>query len=167
MTTILPGDILLYGKHSGPITHLIDWGEIIEDGKQSKEFYHVAIALNEYTKIEADGKNVAIKPIDYGNFDIYRPPIKKDNINKGLNATRKLIGQPYDWPLIIDDALRYLTKGHVHLPTKWINSLERHMKICSSVAAFYFKYTGWYQSKNWHPSPEDIYLMVKKWPVND
>lgn len=164
MQYVKAGDILLYGHAPNFETRMIQFGEILEDGIQDQEFYHVAIALNALNKIEANGKYVEINPIDYGKFSIFRPPIDQLNIKKGLDESCQLVGEPYDWLLIFDDVLRYLTHNFIHLPEKWINLQERHKKICSSLVAFYFRKAGWHDSKD-QPNPEDIYLMVKNWRI--
>lgn len=160
-----PGDILMYRHGNTLDKRLIDFGERLEDGAQSPMYYHVAIALGPNLKIEAQGKSVAIDTIDYGNFDPYRPPLSAAQIHDGLTAVKKCVGQPYDWWLIINDALSYLTHGIVHLPTKWIESEERKSKICSSLAALYFKAAGLGVRWALSVSPEDIFLAVKEWPA--
>lgn len=158
------GDILLYSHAPNLSTRLIQFGEELEDGMQPVECYHVAIALDGYRKIEADGKNVAINPIDYERCAVFRPPIDKGHIRQGLGETLKLVDQPYDWVLILDDALRYFTHNYIHLPVQYVKSQERRKKICSSLVAFYFGKAQWgHLGRN--ASPEDVWLQVKDWPV--
>ena len=94
-----PADILLYSKPPNLSTRLIEVGERLEDGKQPMEFYHVAIALDPYTKIEAQGKSVATAPIDYecGHLAIFRLPTAPKVCNAALRGLMRLEGEPYDW----------------------------------------------------------------------
>ncbi|MCL6442088.1 MAG: hypothetical protein K6T83_01255 [Alicyclobacillus sp.] len=161
-----PGDILLYPHPPNLSTRLIELGERLEDGKQPIEFYHVALALGPYDKLEADGKRVEVNPIDYGKFIAYRPPIPKDRRDKALAEMRKYIGQPYDWWLILDDALRYLTRGVVHLPVRFISSQERRKKVCSSLVARYLAAAEWGPKLGPNSSPEDLWLAVREYPVD-
>ncbi|MFB5192747.1 hypothetical protein [Alicyclobacillus fastidiosus] len=168
-----PGDILLYRKYPSIGHDLIIDGEILEDGRQQREYWHVAIALDVKNKIEADGKTVAIHPIDYGNFDAFRPPIGSRRIDLALSVIRQFVGQGYDWWLIIDDAIRYATKripkclgGPWHLPAAFIQSEERRAKVCSSLAVAYFNAAVWGPKLDRNASPEDIYLAVKDFPIN-
>lgn len=160
-----PGDILMYRHAPNFDTKLIQFGEELEDGCEQDEYYHCAIALNPNTKIEAQGKSVAVDQIDYGNFDVFRPPLMADQISEGLSAVKECIGQRYDWVLIIDDALRYLTRNLIHLPVRYVKSEERKKKICSSLVALYLDAAGWKKDWSLSVSPEDVYLAVKDWRV--
>ncbi len=160
-----PGDILLYRKSPSIADRLVEFGERLEDGAQDREYYHVAIALNANDKIEAYGKSVAIHPIDYGNFDAFRPPIAPRRIGIGLGTIRQYVGQAYDWWLIIDDALRYISRGVFHLPVSFIRSTERRGKVCSSLVVSYFKAAYWGPNLTSNASPEDIWIAVKDYPV--
>ncbi|GMA64939.1 hypothetical protein NZD89_06025 [Alicyclobacillus fastidiosus] len=167
-----PGDILLYRKSPSIGDDLIIEGESFEDGRQDREYYHVAIALDANNKIEAYGKSVAIHPIDYGNFDAFRPPIGSHRVKSALAVIRRCVGQGYDWWLIIDDAIRYLTKfipkrlgGPWHLPVSFIQSDERRGKVCSSLAVAYLNAALWGPKLGRNASPEDIYLAVKDFPI--
>lgn len=162
-----PGDILLYRDPPNFSTRLIIDGERMEDPDEHPYYYHVAIVLNTQLKIEAQGKNVAVARIDNGGvFDCFRAPIPRSNIDDGLDKIRKYVGQPYDWSAIVDDALRYLTCGIVHLPEKFVLSMERHRKICSTLVSDYFKAAQWGPKFGLGVSPQDIYDAVKDWPVN-
>lgn len=164
-----PGDVLLYPlvgfRH--PTEDAISLGEYLEDGPQGRYYYHVAIALNDSEKIEADGRYVAIHPIDYGNPDVFRPPASVIKIGSALWKIRNwFLGQRYDWWLIIDDGLRALSRDYVHLPVAFINSRERHEKVCSSLAAVYLKLLGIKVKKNkrrpWaRATPQDIRLSMR------
>ncbi|WDL97791.1 hypothetical protein [Alicyclobacillus sp. ALC3] len=156
---------MLYHKPPNLSTRLIEFGEKLEDPGHAQYFYHVALALGPYYKIEADGKTVAINPIDYGKFEGFRPPIPPKQRDAALAQVHKLVGEPYDWWLIIDDALKYGTCGVVHLPVRFIKSEERHAKICSSFLRKYFEDAEWGPRERITVSPEDIYLAVKAWPV--
>ncbi|EPZ47618.1 hypothetical protein [Alicyclobacillus acidoterrestris] len=163
---ILPGDILLYRNPPTFLTHLIDIGEYFEDGQRSPIYYHVAIALNDKEKIEANGNQVAIAPIDNGGtFDVYRPPILPRNIRDGLSYVKSLEGQRYDWLLIVDDALRYSTHNIVHLPVAMVKRSERYRKICSTVVAEYFR-AAHYINLSGNVSPQDVYLAIADFEVN-
>lgn len=150
-------------------TRLIQLGELLEDGRP-RPYYHTAIALDVNRKIEAQGKTVAITEIDYGNFEPFRPPLTRTQIEEGLSVVLADEGEPYDWPLIIDDGLRYLTHNLVHLPVGWITSEERRKKICSSLVVAYFKASGWRPA---HPkktlsrnsSPEDVGIYIQDYPA--
>lgn len=158
------GDILLY-RHAPTITtRLIELGEVLEDGKQSHEYYHVAIALSSIRKIEANGNRVQIAPVNNGGiYDVYRPPLSSFQIHMGLAHVKAMEGQRYDWLLIVDDALRYLTHNLVHLPVRWVKRNERYMKICSTLAAEYLKAAKFVSDVEFtdNTSPEDIWLAVK------
>jgi hypothetical protein len=152
------GDILLYYP-SNLIWEAVVVGEILEDGIQDKEYCHVAIALNDREKIEADGHAVVINPIDYKErFDVYTVSEDRDAIHKALTSVQKYLGQGYDWLEIIDQALRDLSHGLLHLPKHLIMQSEAHRKICSTLAAIYLKELG-IEVKEL-PSPEDIYLAI-------
>lgn len=167
MFTCQPGDVLLYRKDPSLFDRLVDEFEEAERPKQKKYFYHCGIALNQFETIEADGRYVEVNPIDYERAEIFRPPISQQSINYALSEIRRYIGQRYDWMLIIDDALRYLTRNLIHLPVGYIRSIERHAKVCSSLVAKYFFYSGWEQFYGVNESPEDIWLAVKDYEVKE
>jgi hypothetical protein len=164
---IREGDILLYYKGGAWSAPLIDLGEILEDGWQKREYYHCAVALDAQQKIETDGYPVKVDNIQYdGSFDLFRPPIPAQDIRRGLDATRQLIGQKYDWLLIVDDALRFTSRGIIHLPRRWIESEERRRKICSSLVVYYLRAAGWHGVRRWPPAtPEDLFLALKDYQV--
>jgi len=159
-----PGDILFYDNPPNLSTHLIVDGEHLEDPGEGVYFYHVAIALDANDKAEADGKCVEINPIDYGKFIAFRPPLSRAQIRWGLFALRELVGERYDWWMIADDALRFITHNVIHLPASFILSSERHRKICNTLAAAYLEAAGWGLSEL-PRSPEDLYNALRYWPV--
>ena len=161
-----PGDILLYGKPPTLSTKLIEVGEELEDGTQEKEYYHVAIALNQFDKIEAQGKNVGIASIDYGRFDVYRPPIPAYQIKQGLGETRKLVGEPYDWWLIIDEAPAR-PDAQLNSSTGIIHPVERATRedMFDASRFLFCKGTVGAFEEVAEPDPEAIYLAVKDYRV--
>lgn len=166
---IQPGDILLYYRDGGLLSDpLIKLGEVLEDGPQSVEYYHCAIALDAKTKIETNGfEPVCVTNIIYdGTFDVFRPPIDQKSRNEALQKVMELQGQHYDWLLILDDAFRFMTFNLIHLPENRINNSERRRKICSTLVAFYFESAKWGELRKWpRPTPEDIWLEVQEFPV--
>ncbi|WJJ55345.1 hypothetical protein QB910_000101 [Dabrowskivirus KKP3916] len=159
------GDILLY-------THLFnspDWGAIklgeeLEDGKQRKEYIHVGVALNSRELITADGTVVAAHPINFNDeFDVYTLTDDRDKIHAALSATQKHLGEKYDWWEIIDQGIRDLTGGRVHLPRGFIMTQEHHKKICSTVAKVYIDALSLGIEIKEFPSPEDIYIAIAKY----
>lgn len=165
MINVLPGDLLFYRKNPNLFNRLVDVAEEVENGRQKYEFYHCSIALNQWEKVEADGRRVNVNPIEPDGYSVFRPPINQQSINYALFEIRKYIGQRYDWTLIADDALRYLTHNHIHFPVNYIRSTERHAKVCSSLVARYFFYAGWSSFYGFNESPEDIWLAVKDYEV--
>lgn len=164
---VQPGDILLYYKGGGWSAPAIKLGEILEDGLQPREYYHAAVALDAQHKIETNGFPVSITEIIFDkSFDVFRPPIEPEDIQRGLHETLKLIGQKYDWVAIVDDALRFLTQGVFHLPTRWVMSEERRRKICSSMVNYYLWQAGWTGIRRFPPpTPEDLGLALKPYQV--
>jgi hypothetical protein len=164
--TIEPGDILLYRKLRNRNTEFIRFLERIENGPQVREYYHVAIALDSHSKIEANGNKVCIVPIGYGSFDIFRPPIPPEQRDAALDVIKGLAGEPYDWSLVIDDVLRCLTLNLVHLPVALVQAEELHKKTCTSLVVDYLWVAKWGKTWNLNVSPEDIYFLVKNYPVS-
>lgn len=176
------GDILLYRRINTAAEAAIVFGEVLEDGIEDREYYHCAIALSSTQKVEALGEICVTNIVQDGSFDVFRVPLHPDDIRQGLHAALKLVGQKYDWWLIADDVLRYLTRGHVHLPKKFIESKERRMKICSSFVHYFFRRATRPKSsvysvavrgsilrrlKRWPPpSPQDLYLAVQEYEVD-
>lgn len=115
---------------------------------------------------------IAIHPIDYGKFDAFRPPIATSRRDWALAFVKTFEKQPYDWPLIFDDAIRYLTSwipkwlgGPWHLPVVYISNSERIKKICSSLVVRYFNKAKWGPRLTPNASPEDIYIAVRNYAV--
>lgn len=164
--TVQAGDILLYTDHPDWIDRGIQFFEELEDGKHKFMPYHVALALDSTTQIAAYRK-VEIVPIGYDGPDylVYRPPISPRRREKGLELVKEFNGQSYDYLAIFDDALRYATRNLIHLPVSWIQSTERHMKVCSSLVADYFNEAMFPGDWTHHTSPLDVYLAVKDYRV--
>lgn len=160
------GDLLFYYKKKNFLIfgNLIKFGEFLEDGRQEKTYFHVAIALDDKTLLEADGKTVTKNPIDYEDgFDVYRVSLPK--LDDAIQYALSLEGEKYDWTLIIDDGLKYLTHGFIHLPEEMIDKLEKHMKICSTLAEVYLEQGGFTGKIRDEASPEDVYLPIKQYIV--
>ncbi len=163
------GDVLGYYKATTTLEALIQFGERLEDGPHNREYYHVAVALDNFSKIEADGVKVAINPITSDNgYAIFRLPVSQSKIDQALTKLRGLMGQRYDWVLIVDDGLRYLSKGItgrelLHLPAWFVRRKERTEKICVSVLRKYCNYLHYEPIGNldtWS-SPEDWCLALE------
>ncbi len=160
-----PGDILLYRKLRNRKTETIKFIERLKNGPQVREYYHVAIALDKHSKIEANGKVVTMKPIDDEQCDVYRPPIPPQQRDSGIGYMKRLTGEPYDWWLVTDDVLRYITRDVIHLPVGFVQAEERHKKICTSLVVQYFAAAKWGPKLSPNVSPEDIYFLVKKYEI--
>lgn len=156
------GDILMYyGKYTF-IDDAIKFGELLEDGSQPKEYYHVAIALSPTEKIEANGIDVTRAPIETtpNLFDYYRLPGSKEQIETSLSFIERFIGEKYDWTLIADDVLMYATDGLIHLPEALIEKRESSEKICSTLGELYMVHRGFISSRR-YDSPEDVYIDIR------
>ncbi|SFU71405.1 hypothetical protein [Alicyclobacillus macrosporangiidus] len=165
---IQPGDVLLFRDGTGLLERGIDFFETLEDGPQPVMYHHAAIALGDHAKIEALLRVEITALADTGNFDVFRPPVDIGRRREALRALRSLQGQRYDYLLILDDALRYATRGVIHLPRRWVESWERRRKICSSLVAYYLRKAGFRSKKlrRWPPpSPEDLYLALRHFQV--
>lgn len=162
------GDILLYRvpDHSVLVEDAIKLGGYLADGAQRHEYFHAAIALDARDKIECNGGPVQVLPIDYGHFDVFRPPIPPPKVRGALFATRKWIGKKYDWVLIADDALRALTHNLVYLPVAWVKSEERRRRICSTLVKAYLDAVPWGNLPP-RPIPEDLYILLKYYQVTN
>jgi hypothetical protein len=165
---IEPGDILLFRGGTTFLERGIYFFEQLEDGPQQALYHHAAVALNDREKIEALLRVEITSLVDTGHFDVFRPPVDRARRREALRALRSLQGQRYDYLLILDDALRYATRGVLHLPRRWVQSWERRRKICSSLVAWYLRRAGFKSRrlKRWPPpSPEDLYLALKHFQV--
>lgn len=136
INSVQPGDILLYRKLRNRNTELIKFFERRENGPQVRGYNHVAIALDNQSKIEANAKRITIEPINYGSFDVFKPPIPQRNT--AIDYLMGFVGQPYDWWLVTDDVLRYSTHNVIHLPVAFVQVEEQDKKTCSSLIAHYF-----------------------------
>lgn len=163
------GDVLLYKVPRGHwytkvFEGLIVDGEKLEDGKHKQEYYHIAVAISDKQKIEANGVDVAIDDIEYdGSFDSYTMPFSQEKIEEALEYIKGFQGEPYDWTLIVDDALRYLSDNILHLPLELVAEKEKYEKICSTFAVIYLIKLGLIKQEDIHKyySPEDDYLLIK------
>lgn len=172
MSILEPGDILLYREFQSDIVaeFAIDVGEFLEHGPEPHEYYHVAIVEGDGRKIESNTEKVEILEIGEAPFDPFRPPLSNIQIKIGLNAIFSLVNQPYDWWLIADEALREITDNVIHFDEAFIHGKEMKEKICSTLVSYYFLRAG-FQPTNmgpgiWpKPTPEDIWLAVKDYPV--
>jgi hypothetical protein len=160
-----PGDILLYRTLQTFEVREIDWVERLKDGRQHYFYYHSSIALDAHTEIESNGKTVAMKPLAHDGFDVFRPPVPVDSRDAALRFIRTLVGQRYDWVLVFDDVLRAITHDLVHLPVSFVESEERHRKICSSLVVKYLNATGLQHTLTRNALPEDIYIQFKDFQV--
>jgi hypothetical protein len=161
-----PGDILLYRKLRNRKTESIKFIQRLKDGPHVREYYHVAIALDKQSKIEANGKVVTIEPVNDEQCDVFRPPIPPQQRNSGIDYMKRLAGEPYDWWLVTDDILRYVTHDVIHLPVGFVQAEERNKKICTSLVVQYFSAAKWGPKLSPNVSPEDIYLLVKKYEIH-
>lgn len=172
MTELKRGDILLYydfeqNELGKLIKGVIKFGERLEDPNQSRYYYHTAIVLDPETKFEADGLKVTKHPIepydkDKELYDVFRPYIDPLIIENALQYILNFDGQLYDWFLILDDALRYSSGLELHLPSKFINFTEKHMKICSSLIEFYLIQGKFIDKPKNYCSPEDVFIDIKE-----
>lgn len=162
------GDILLYDVVRTAGEALIDFGEILEDGPHADTFYHCAIAVDAANKYEATGKQIAEHPVVYdGSWRLFRPPISPDATARALIADSKLIGEPYDDWLIVDDALRDATHNLIHLPGGFITNRELHSKVCSSFLLYHFHAAGSVLADGLtsNVSPQDWFLRLRRYEV--
>lgn len=167
LVTAREGDILLFYANPTFEQELIELGERLEDGPQPRMYYHCAVATGERRKIEALSR-VYETSISYdGSFDVFRPSIPLVNVRKGLRYLRGLLGERYDWLLIVDDGLRYLTQSIVHLPKRMVLNNERQRKICSSLVADYLDKAGFRCGLKTYaiPSPQDLAIALQPYQV--
>ncbi|MFB5189927.1 hypothetical protein [Alicyclobacillus fastidiosus] len=159
------GDILLFRTLQTLEVREIDWIERLQDGKQPYTYYHCSVVVDEHTQIESNGKTVRINAIPSGGFDAFRPPISLEGRQRGIEQLTKLVGQTYDWVLIVDDVLRALTHNLLHLPIKFVAREERYRKICSTVVVAYLNAAGWNHGLTLNALPEDIYIVLRNYQV--
>jgi len=128
------GDVLLYDRSTSLTSRVIDAGEVIEDGVDDREFHHVAIALDPYYKIEADGNKTTIVPIDYGMFATFRPPYDRKKLHDALDWARTTqVGRLYGWVGILDQALRIVSRSRLHLPRWFVQWANARWPYCSPL----------------------------------
>lgn len=167
------GDILLYYKPENILEGLVQVGEHLEDEDRfenkntKKTYYHVSIAIDDKFEVGTNGTKVHDKSIDYTQpRDVIRLLASENEIEIAMMYIESFIGQKYDWTLIIDDALRYLTRNLIHLPPSWIVEREKHEKICTTFVEKYLNKLGYTANKGYHESPEDIYFDFRKYLVS-
>ncbi|GMA60073.1 hypothetical protein NZD89_10885 [Alicyclobacillus fastidiosus] len=160
------GDILMFRRLQTLEVREIDWIERLKDGRQPYIYYHCSVVVDENTQIESDGKMVITNTIPSGGFDAFRPPILPENRQRGVEQVKKLVGQKYDWVLIVDDALRALTHNLLHLPIKFVAREERYRKICSTIVVAYLNAAGWNHGLTQNALPEDIYIVLRNYQVS-
>jgi len=160
------GDLLFYGDAKTLETRAIQFGEELEDGPEAFVPYHVAIALGSYDKLEADGKDTTINPIDYGRFVVCRPPYDPRKLPTALIWGRKQVGKLYGWIGIFDQVLRMLSGSRLHLPRRTVEWADRHWPYCSTLAAAVIIKAGYYGILPWPaPTPAEMYRAVKDYKV--
>ena len=159
-----PGDILLFRRHDW-LDEAILLGEELEDGSRKREYVHVGVAVDANRYLTALSHVGIYSIADSGACDVYRPPIPPRRVAYALQRVEHYVGQPYGWWQIVDDGLRYLSHGRIHLPDHFMQSEARRAKVCSQVTAKYLRYTYWeppngVSLRRWS-SPEDCYLAVR------
>ena len=159
-----PGDILLFHRHDW-LDEAILLGEDLEDGSHRHEYVHVGVAVDANRYITALSRVGIYSIADSGPCDVYRPPISPRRVAYALQRVERYVDQPYGWWQILDDGLRYLSHGRIHLPDAWMQSEARRAQVCSQVTAKYLRYTYWKPPneaplRRWS-SPEDCYLAVR------
>jgi hypothetical protein len=163
------GDILLFRQHDW-LDDAILLGEYLEDGRLPREYVHVGVAVDANRYLTALQKVGLFSIVASGSCDVYRPPIAPRQIAYGLRRMEtRYDGKSYGWWQIVDDGLRYLTHGRLHLPDHWMQSEARRALVCSQVTAKYLHYVGWkppdgVKLHRWS-SPEDVYRAVRGYYV--
>lgn len=153
------GDILLYRKPPTFFTRLIEFGESLEDEGEDKYFYHVALALSDSRKIEADMLKVSERDIDFSeSCEVYRPI---GDVEPTIPLVTSHIGEMYSLLADVDDGLSYLTQGKFHLPAQIEGLIAQHMVNCSQLLQPYVTFLYHTPGKAYFTSPEDIYQQVK------
>lgn len=160
-----PGDCLVYFKSRTFTADLIRFGEERMDPGEDAYAFHVAIAMGPYEKIEANGKETSKAPIDYGNFLRFRPPYDPVKLPNAIDWLKSQKGRLYGWIGVIDQGIRDLTYGRLHLPRWLITWINNRWPYCSWEGADFVNKAGFKISMYPPPSPEDFYNAVKEWPV--
>lgn len=158
------GDILLYYGDPNYIDRGIQWFEQIEDPGDDIYVYHVAIAVSAFEQIAAD-RRVELRPITLERaFIVCRPDIPKGRVDVALGKLRaKMLGKVYGYMLIVDDALRDISRNRLHLP-KWFMRLFRGPD-CSWLAALFWRFALWGPKLGRNVSPQDILRIARPWQV--
>lgn len=162
-----PGDLLFYFRVDDVGEALIIAGEDLEEHSAGPWPWHVAIALDAWSKIEADGRTTAIHPIDYHNCVVCRPPYPNtQKLNKELGWARKQIGRLYGWIGVIDQGLRDISGGRLHLPRWFVTRVDKLMPFCSTLAQSVTWRSGWHAVVAYPPpSPADVWKAAKRYAV--
>lgn len=162
-----PGDVLIYFKAPNLTTRIIEYGEERIDPGEDRYAYHVAVALDAFAKIEADGKETEINPIDYGRFEVYRPPYPDPaRMSSALLWGCAQRGRLYGWIGIIDQGIRDISGGRLHLPRWFVTWADKRWPYCSTLAQSIISKAGFDGIPRWPPpSPEDVYKTVKLYQV--
>jgi len=157
------GDILMYFRSPNAIDLGIDLFEWFKRHGDPTYFYHTSVAVDCRDQIEA-ARRIRISPITTADtYLIFRPPVPQQDVRNALGKLRKRIGQRYGYLLIIDDALKYLSRDRVHLPD-WLMT-HYHLDDCSALVAEYFGYAQWGPELGRSASPQDVWRAVRRWPV--
>lgn len=160
------GDVLFYFDAPNVETRLIQFGESIEEHAPGPWPYHVAIALNATQKIEADGKETAINPIDYGKFVICRPPYDKRKLPKALAWSRRQEGKLYGWFGILDQILRILFRKKGLVPRWLVEWADKRWPYCSYLYQEFAPRAGFTDIPVWPPAtPADCWIPLRKYTV--
>lgn len=160
-----PGDCLIYFKSKSVTAELIRFGERLQDPNEDMYAFHIAVALDKYRKIETNGAPTEIRTIDYGNFLVFRPPYDSAKLPAALRWIQKLEGRWYGWIGVIDQGMRDLTGGYVHLPRWLITRIDNKWPYCSWEYGEFANRAGFSLPMWPPPSPEDVYDAVRQWRV--
>jgi len=159
-----PGDLLFYFHPTGLGPRLIEIGEHLEDGPGTDP-YHVAIAVGRYDKIEAAGWRTVRASIDYGAGVVCRPPYDTAKLPLAIAWLQRQLGRFYGWLGVVDQGLRDLSRGYVHLPRWLIAWADTRWPFCSTLAADFANRARWAVPQWPPPSPEDLWRLAKPYQV--
>jgi len=165
--TCRPGDVLFYFDAAG-LTRIIQLGEDWEEHSDGPWPYHVAVALNSTNKLEADFWDTAINPIHDGRtYVVCRPPYSDaGQLARALQWGRGRVGRLYGWVGIIDQGMRDLSRGRIHLPRWFVVWIDSLMPYCSTLTESIVSRAGVHDIPEWPPpSPADDWLALKKYRV--
>ncbi|MCL6453542.1 MAG: hypothetical protein K6T78_07930 [Alicyclobacillus sp.] len=167
--TCRPGDVLFYFDADG-LTRLIEVGESLEEHSEGPWPYHVAIALGPEDKLEADFWDTVINPIQDGRpYVVCRPPYPNAVLlAQALHWGRGRVGRLYGWVGIVDQALRDISGGRLHLPRWLIKRVDRLMPYCSTLVQSVLARAGVDIIPDWPPpSPADVWIALRDYAVYD